>query len=110
MPTRPPRFRPGRSSAPVKRDWRQYDRNRESSHARGYGRRWREFRLWFLQQPGNVICATPGCNAPSTDVDHRIPVSGATDPRFWEADNLQGLCHACHSAKTRGDMQRGLTR
>ncbi|WP_449390656.1 HNH endonuclease signature motif containing protein [Eoetvoesiella caeni] len=38
---------------------------------------------------------------PSTDVDHRD-----NDPSNNDLDNLQGLCHECHSRKTNRDMGR----
>lgn len=39
-----------------------------------------------------------------TDVDHIIPVDGPDDPRFWDPENHQSLCHACHSAKTMAEQ------
>lgn len=35
----------------------------------------------------------------ATDVDHIVPHQGDR-ARFWDRANLQGLCHACHTAKT----------
>ena len=42
------------------------------------------------------------CGAPSTDVDHIVPVPQGSEDR----GNLQGLCHACHSSKTRKEVSR----
>lgn len=81
---------------------RQYDRDRGSAAARGYGARWRRLRTMVLaRQP---ICADPfGIHAArgevvaSTDVDHIVPRRrGGRDTM----ENLQGLCHECHSRKT----------
>lgn len=68
--------------------------NRASSSARGYGRRWRKLRILILHRdPICRICK----RAPSTDVDHIIPKrEGGED----SAQNLQGVCHSCHSHKT----------
>ena len=45
----------------------------------------------------DLICLAPGCTQAATDVDHVVPKrAGGTD----DMDNLQGFCHACHSAKT----------
>jgi Fe-S cluster biogenesis protein NfuA len=47
-----------------------------------------------------------GGNKPSTDVDHDIPAEeyvaqhGGDARYFFDDKNLQGACHACHSAKT----------
>jgi 5-methylcytosine-specific restriction protein A len=47
-----------------------------------------------------VLRAQPACavcGAPATDVDHVVPRRlGGRDA----LDNLQPLCHACHSRKT----------
>lgn len=79
---------------------RLYDEQRASSAQRGYGRRHQRLRRMFLA--ANPICVDPenrhrGEVRASTDMDHIIPKSkGGTDK--W--DNLQALCHSCHSAKT----------
>lgn len=66
---------------------------RGTAAERGYGYRWSKLRLMVLRaQPACVVCG-----APATDVDHIIPKRlGGTDAR----DNLQSLCHACHTRKT----------
>ena len=40
------------------------------------------------------------CGRPSTDVDHIIPIEGQKDPLFFDVENVQALCHSCHSKKT----------
>ena len=68
---------------------------RGNSAQRGYGARWRRLRLLVLAR--DSVCRQPGCNELSTDVDHIVPrAEGGTD----SMSNLQGLCHAHHSAKT----------
>ena len=47
-----------------------------------------------------------GGNAPSTDVDHVIPAAkfiaqhNGDYRKFFDTNNLQGACHADHTAKT----------
>lgn len=88
---------------------RQYGQERGSAAKRGYGARWRRYRERFLRRPENMLCAC-GCGRLSTDVDHRIPVTGPDDPKFWDPSNHVALTHECHSRKTREDMAKGLTR
>lgn len=85
----------------------EYDRQRGSASQRGYGAYWRRLRILFLRR--HPLCADPfhehGERAvAATDVDHIVPKrQGGTDA--W--DNLQPLCHACHSRKTGRDKGRG---
>ena len=59
-------------------------------------RRWRSLRKQVILS--NPICQA--CNrAPSTQVDHIKPYSGDVST-FYDIDNLQALCHSCHSKKT----------
>lgn len=84
---------------------REYDRERGSAAARGYGARWRRLRQIVLAR--DPVCRDPfgvhraaGEVVPATDVDHIVPRSaGGADT----LENLQGLCHACHSRKTAQD-------
>ena len=69
---------------------------RGSSTQQGYGAAWRALRLFVLAR--DPICRdASGCVERSVDVDHRVPRrgGGGDDP-----SNLQGMCHAHHSAKT----------
>lgn len=52
-----------------------------------------------------VVCEGKGRTTAATEVDHIKPLhKGGTD----DQDNLQGLCHDCHSDKTRRDLgQKG---
>lgn len=70
-----------------------YEAARLSAHQRGYGRRWAKIRNAFLAE----YPACDMCGAPATDVHHRIrrAISGSD-----EFNNLQALCHSCHSKIT----------
>ena len=53
------------------------------------------------------VCATPGCFAPSEQMDHVVPLfEGGAESE----DNMQGLCAPCHAAKTAGERRRWLRR
>jgi 5-methylcytosine-specific restriction protein A len=68
---------------------------RGTSSQRGYGRCWQRLRLLVLAR--DPVCRHPGCTELATDADHIVPRSqGGAD----SLGNLQGLCHAHHSAKT----------
>lgn len=79
----------------------EYDAKRGSASQRGYGVRWRRLRIMFLY--AHPLCADPFGDhgdrpVPATDVDHiRRKKDGGKDE--WE--NLQSLCHSCHSRKTK---------
>jgi 5-methylcytosine-specific restriction protein A len=83
----------------------QVSRERGSASARGYGASWRRLRaLVLLQEPFCRACRAQGRVTASQDVDHIRPRAlGGTDDR----GNLQGLCHACHSAKTLREQRGG---
>lgn len=75
---------------------------RPNSAARGYGSRWRKYRLAFLSR--HPVCAC-GCGHGATDVDHIKPVDGPDDPLFWDPKNHQPLTHECHSRKTMAELK-----
>jgi 5-methylcytosine-specific restriction protein A len=53
----------------------------------------------LARDPFCVVCQAAGLLEVATDVDHIEPHHG--DPaRFWCLENLQSLCHRCHSRKT----------
>lgn len=65
--------------------------------------RWFRLRAQVLQDdPLCRECQAQGRVEPGVDVDHIVPHRGDL-ARFWNRENLQALCHACHSRKT----QRG---
>lgn len=80
---------------------RQLSDGNRPGHGKHYSRKsWRLLRLEQLdQQPFCKAIRPDGsvCNALATEVDHIVPLSvGGTD----DEDNLQSLCHSCHSRKT----------
>ena len=59
-----------------------------------------------------VLSVEPWCRACkcewAKEVDHIAPISAGG--AAFELENLQPLCHACHSAKTMSEMNSGITR
>jgi HNH endonuclease. len=106
VPSAPPRF----CSAPGCRTLVR--RGRCAAHAHDAGAHLYNLALWrhpvwglratvLREQP---FCAGPGCTRALTqqdaEVDHIRPHQG--DRRlFLDRRNVQGLCKACHTAKTR---------
>lgn len=76
-----------------------YDDNRPSAARRGYDRRWRRLRKYYLSK--HPVCVR--CGRPATEVDHIIPLA---DGGTHHEDNLQPLCKPCHSRKTNEDIRR----
>ena len=76
------------------------DRMRGSATERGYDAKWRRARKRFLQRhPLCANCLSQGVLTPATVVDHIVPHRG--DHRlFWDEQNWQPLCKACHDRKT----------
>lgn len=90
MPTTPPTLNSLRPAA-------QRQRN-GTKQQRGYGRDWEKISLLKRQQtPVCEVCRA----APATEVDHIIPFKGIADPLRTDWDNLQSICSACHSKKTK---------
>ena len=72
---------------------------------------WVSFReVYLINHPNCVLCKEKGELVRANTVDHVMPISGPDDPRFLDENEVQALCGSCHSAKTREDMRRGLTR
>ena len=57
----------------------------------------------LIAEPLCRMCA-PACLRPATDVDHID-----NDPTNNNMDNLQPLCHECHSRKTQADMGKAVS-
>ena len=78
----------------------QQDAQRGTSAQRGYDANWQRLRKMILND--KPLCADPfklhqGRPVVATDVDHIKPLrDGGTN----DAENLQALCHECHSKKT----------
>jgi len=70
------------------------EKNRPSSHQRGYGAKWRKLRKYVLSL--NPVCAI--CQRKiACEVDHKLrKADGGSD----DITNLQGLCTECHAVKT----------
>lgn len=65
-----------------------------------YGSRWQKARAGYLAH--HPLCREHekrGQYIPATVVDHIIPHKGDM-AKFWDSDNWQPLCAACHNAKT----------
>lgn len=82
---------------------------REPYRANHEVRRWYSQARWLalralvlLEEPLCKVCLSQDRTTASTDVDHIVRHEGKFE-RFFDRNNLQGLCHACHSRKT----QRG---
>ena len=82
-------------------------RNPESLAWRG----WYKLPIWvsvlrpeqLIREPFCRECARRGLRVPASDVDHIVPHRGDWD-LFTAAENLQSLCHSCHSRKTLLEM------
>ena len=92
MPSRPPRVKGPTASA----SFRPPSKARVSAACRGYDATWRKVRLAHLR--ANPVCVVPGCGKAAMDVDHIVPIR-AGGGRL-DQNNLQSLCHSCHSRKT----------
>lgn len=57
----------------------------------------------LLREPFCRACAAQGKRVRATEVDHVQPHRGQWS-RFVDPDNLQSLCHRCHSAKTMREL------
>jgi len=79
---------------------KEYEFNRGSAARRGYNYRWRKARERYLKEhPLCVQCEREGKLTPATVVDHIKPHKGNRE-LFWDEDNWQSLCKACHDSKT----------
>ena len=79
---------------------RKKDRERGTSHQRGYDARWNKARIEHLDEhPLCVDCAKRDYITPATVVDHIVPHKG-DQTLFWNQSNWQSLCKPCHDRKT----------
>lgn len=73
---------------------------RESARKRGYTWRWEKASRSFLQaNPFCLYCTWVGRAVLATCTDHREPVTGPHDPRFWDPSNWAPCCHFHNSRK-----------
>lgn len=101
MPTRPPLHRPIPRLPRTRPE-------KDLPGQRFYDHQWRATRARFLA--ANPFCVAlledgMACTAVATDVDHIVPHRGDR-ALFNDWNNLQPLCHACHSRKTRSEGGR----
>ena len=79
-----------------------YEATRPGTSKRGYSlASWRRLRLAVLMEENFCRhCANNGRTVAATDVDHINGHDGPESVAFWDRENLQALCHPCHSRKT----------
>ena len=66
---------------------------------------WQRLRKAILSKnPLCVNCNKVGINEKATDVDHIISIRNGG--RKYHVDNLQPLCHRCHSSKTAKERRK----
>lgn len=76
-------------------------------------RRWYSLPIWtddlrpgqLLREPFCRECAKRGRRVWATDVDHVVDHKGDW-AKFTDRDNLQSLCHSCHSRKTMAELRQ----
>ena len=78
---------------------RRYDDKRGSSAQRGYGSRWRRYRIWFLKH--HPVCAV--CGRLASVVDHIVPHKG-TLICFGTATTIRLYASAAMTLKPRVRM------
>lgn len=77
---------------------RKPEEGRPSAAARGYGRDHQKWRRMILRRdPTCRLCAERGVLEGAVVADHIVPLSQGGRSTL---DNGQGLCEACHNAKT----------
>ncbi len=82
--------------AHTKAETRRYEQERGSAASRGYGARWRRIRIMVLaEEPLCRECAKQGRVEAAMDVHH---LDGNVQNMAQE--NLEPLCHECHSRRT----------
>ena len=109
MAMAPKMFRPKGMPSKVEAE-RSWESRRNGNHAM--------YNRWVWRKPGGirdqvlnrdplcVECLKVGAVEPSTQADHVRPHCGDEDA-FYDMDNLQGLCSACHSRKTMHEQRSG---
>jgi 5-methylcytosine-specific restriction enzyme A len=103
MPQAPAQHRrPGQAAYVVRERMRKQsiDVDRGSAAQRGYGHKWRQYRIGYLRShPLCRSCESKGRLTSATIVDHIKDHRG--DVRlFWDPNNHQPMCKRCHDAKT----------
>src|SRR6266516_2838836 len=80
---------------------------RHEYHVWYASRRWKRLRKLHLQQsPLCVRCQRKGMTRAATEVHH--PKAHKGDPLlFWDPNNLESLCHSCHSREAQSEDHLG---
>ena len=87
-------FKSNKPTQQLSTSWREG----KSSTQRGYGYKWQQYRLRFLQSnPLCNFCMKQGLVVEATVVDHIQP-HGGDMTLFWNANNHQALCKLCHDS------------
>lgn len=82
-----------------------YKDERGTPAERGYDRKWRKARVFFLEaHPFCTKCKAEGKLIKADVVDHIVPHRG-DEALFWDESNWQPLCKKCHDRKTRTEDQ-----
>lgn len=63
----------------------------------------------LLREPFCRVCARKGLRVRATDVDHIVDHKGDWTV-FTDPDNLESLCHSCHSRKTARELWQNRTK
>ena len=73
--------------------------DRGTRQERGYGAQWQRDRVTALRRDSYTCqpCRRSGRITEATEVDHIVPKSQDGED---DIENLQGICKACHAAKT----------
>jgi 5-methylcytosine-specific restriction protein A len=91
----------------IKRKFKEVDPFSErAKYQRFYqSAKWQRTRLIKLaESPLCEMCLVSGMTTPAVHVDHIVPLSEDYNKRL-DYDNLQSLCHSCHSKKTKREGQ-----
>lgn len=87
-------------------------RPKRQRYASASWHRWYNLPIWRRMRSAQLTlepwcreCARHDRTTRATEVDHVIPHRGDW-ALFTEADNLQSLCHTCHSRKTMAENQQ----
>jgi 5-methylcytosine-specific restriction protein A len=68
---------------------------RPNSTTRGYNHQWARYaKTWLRNHPNCNRCPNP-----ATDVHHKDG-RGPNGPHGYDSDNIEALCHPCHSRHT----------
>lgn len=82
-------------------------RSGKNSSQRGYNYRWQKARERFLlDNPLCIYCGRIGRTAAASVVDHIVAHRGDTS-LFWNQENWQALCKACHDSVKQAEEAAG---